>query len=252
MSTTSPSQESKKGLSGLAVVGIGCLSLVALAGIAGILLINRGCQKVKEIAAESGGNPARLMAKLAVAANPDLEIISTDEAKGEMTLRDKKSGKSITMPLNDLAKGKFTIQEADGKTTTVDVAEAADGGKMTIQGPDGKTVISSGAQAGSLPSWIPVYPGASPKDGGFSSETPEGIAGTQSFSSSDTVEKVKQFYAEKLKATGFETNVSSIDTDGNLTATLSATQGESTSANVLILTEDGKTVITLSYQGPKP
>jgi hypothetical protein len=252
MSTTPPSPESKKGLSGLAVVGIGCLSIVALAGIAGILLINKGCQKVKEIAEESGGNPAKLMAKLAVAANPDLEIISTDESKGEMTLRDKKSGKSITMPFNDLAKGKFTIQEADGKTTTVDVAEAAEGGKMTIQGPDGKTVISSGAQAGSLPSWIPAYPGASIKEGGFSSETPEGIAGTQSFSSSDPVEKVKQFYAEKFKKAGFETNVNSVDSDGSLTVTLSATQGEKTSANVLILTEDGKTMVTLSYQAPKP
>jgi hypothetical protein len=251
MSTTPPPPESKKGLSGLAIAGIGCLSIVALAGIAGILLINRGCQKVKEIAEESGGNPAKLMAKLAVAANPDLEIVSTDDAKGEMTLRDKKSGKSITLPLNDLAKGKITVQEADGKTTTVDVAETGSGGKMTIEGPDGKTVISSGAQASSLPSWIPAYPGASPKEGGFSSETPEGIAGTQSFTSSDAVEKVKQFYAEKFKAAGFETSVNSIDTDGSLTATVSANKGEKTSVNVLVLAEDGKTVVTFSYQGPK-
>ena len=123
---------------------------------------------------------------------------------------------------------------------------------MTIEDPDGKTVISSGVQVSSLPSWIPAYPGASAKEGGFSSETPQGIAGTQSFSTSDSVEKVKQFYAEKLKAAGFETSVNSVDTDGNLTATLSATKGEKTSANVLVLTEDGKTVVTLSYQGPKP
>ena len=252
MSTTPPSPESKKGLSGLAIAGIGCLSIVALTGLAGILLINRGCQKVKEIAAESGGNPTKLMAKLAVAANPDLEIVSTDDAKGEMTLRDKKSGKSITMPLNDLAQGKITVQEADGKTTTVDVAETGSGGKMTIEGPDGKTVISSGTQASSLPSWIPAYPGASPNEGGFSNETPEGSAGTQSFSTSDSVEKVKQFYAEKLKAAGFETSVNSIESDGRLTATLSAAKGEKTSANVLVLTEDGKTVVTFSYQSPKP
>lgn len=251
MSTTPPSPESKKGLSGLAITGIGCLSIVALAGIAGILLINRGCQKVKEIAEESGGNPAKLMARLAVAANPDLEIVNTDDAKGEMTLRDKKSGKSITMPLNDLAKGKITVQEADGKTTTVDVAETGHGGKMTIEGPDGKTVISSGSQASSLPSWIPAYPGATAKEGGFSSETPEGSAGTQSFSSSDPVEKVKQYYVEKFKAAGFETSANSVETDGSLTATVSATRGEKTSANVLILTEDGKTLVTLSYQGPK-
>lgn len=207
---------------------------------------------MKEIAAESGGNPAKLMAKLAVAANPDLEIVSTDEAKGEMTLRDKKSGKSITLPLNELAEGKITVKEADGKTTTVDMSEASNGGKMTIEGPDGKTVISSSAQTSSLPSWMPAYPGASPKEGGFSSETPEGIAGTQSFSTSDGVEKVKQFYAEKFKAGGFETSVNSIESDGSLTATLSATKGEKTSANVLVLTEDGKTVVTLSYQGPKP
>lgn len=252
MSTTPPSPESKKGLSGLAVVGIGCLSIVALAGIAGILLINKGCQKVKEITEESGGNPAKLMAKLAVAANPDLEIISTDESKGEMTLRDKKSGKSITMPLNDLAKGKFTIQEADGKTTTVDVSEAAEGGKMTIQGPDGKTVISSGAQAASLPPWIPTYPGASPKEGGFSSETPEGRSGTHSFSSPDAVEKVKAFYADKLKAAGFETSVSTMEAGGSQTATISAVKGEKTSVSVLVLMEDGTTVITITHQSPKP
>lgn len=65
--------------------------------------------------------------------------------------------------LNDLAEGKISIQEADDKTTTIDVAETSGGGKMTIESSDGKTVISRGAQASSLPSWIPAYPGASPK-----------------------------------------------------------------------------------------
>lgn len=250
MSTIPPPSEPRKGLSGLAIAGLGCFGLLTLIGIGGMMLISKGCQKVQQIAEESGGNPAKVMAKLAVAANPDLEIVSTDDAKGEMTLRDKKSGKTITMPMNDLAKGKFTVQEADGKTTTVDVSEAA-GGKMTIQGPDGKTVIS--AEAGALPAWVPAYPGAQSHPGGMRSETPEGVAGSVGFTTADPVAKVRQFYETKLKEAGFDAQVNSFTNNGTETASIVGTKDSGkTSVNLVITSEEGKTTVMTSYQGAKP
>jgi len=241
----------KKGLSGIAVAGFGCLGLLLLAGVAGMMLINKGCQKVRQMTEESGGKPAKMLAQLAVATNPNLEIVSTDDAKGEMTLREKKSGKTITMPMNDLARGKFTIQESDGKTTTVDVSQAA-GGKLTVEGPEGRTVISTGSDASTLPAWIPAYPGAQNQPGGMRGDTPEGVAGNASFTTTDPVAKVRQFYEAKLKADGFETQLNTFASGGKEIVSIDGDKNEGkTSLNLIISGEEGRTTVQASYQGPK-
>src|ERR1700682_3587195 len=61
-------------------------------------------------------NPALATAKIMVAANPDVEMVSVDEGRQEITIRDKKSGKTTTMSFEDAKNGKFTMKE-DGKTT---------------------------------------------------------------------------------------------------------------------------------------
>lgn len=241
---------STKGPSGLVIAGVGCLAIIIVIGVVGMMVVQKIYHKVADVAKESGGNPAVMVAKLAIAANPDLEIVTTDEAKGVITVREKKTGKTITMPLTDFEKGKITVKDADGKTTTLDISESVDGGgKMTIQSPDGKTVIAGGTTT--LPAWVPTYPGAQPVEGsGFSSETPDGVAGMQSSTSTDSITQAKELYESKLKAAGFETHVNSLNSDGKETVSISATKdADKTSVNVIIVNEDGKTKLTTSYQG---
>jgi len=59
-------------------------------------------------------NPALAIAKMAVAANPNLETVSADEGRQEITIRDKQTGKVTTMSFEDAKKGKFVFKE-DGK-----------------------------------------------------------------------------------------------------------------------------------------
>lgn len=251
MSTNPPAEEARKGLSGTAIAGIGCLALLIVVGITGMMVVRKISQKVQDIAEGAGDNPGLVMARLALAANPDLEIVSTDETSGEITLREKKTGNTITMPISDLSKGKITWQEAGGKKTTVDMSQS-EAGKMTIDGPEGRTVLSSGLEAGSLPAWIPAYPKALPREGGMSTESPDGVAGTLFFTSKDGVQKAAKFYENQLKAQGFDASASVVQEGGFATATITALKGENTTVNIVIQPEDTVSVITISFHGPKP
>ena len=85
-------------------------------------------------------NPGLAITKMIAAANPDVDVLSTDEGAGKITVRDKKTGKVVTMTFDDAKKGKFSF---------------------SAQGDDGKTAsLEFGAGADKLPSWVPAYPGA--------------------------------------------------------------------------------------------
>lgn len=165
----------KNGPSGLAIFGFGCLGLAILVGIGGAVVAYKGWQKAKEIYAEAGGDPAKVAARMMIKMNPDLELVSTDDAKGQMTIRDKKSGEVITLAIDDVAKGKFSVKGADGSETTIDVSQGS-GGRMTVKDADGKTTLVTGGTNAPLPGWVPVYPGGETLPGGLHSETAEGIA----------------------------------------------------------------------------
>ena len=68
-------------------------------------------------------NPAATAARLLRMTNSNVELVSVDEAKQEITIRDKKTGKVYTVSLEDAEKGKFVIKE-DGKTTVIDGGES--------------------------------------------------------------------------------------------------------------------------------
>jgi len=146
MSTSTPPEE-KKGLSGLAIAGIGCLVILAIALLGGGLLVAKGCSKFKEIAGDLDfqKDPAKAAALMALRLNPDIEIISTDDTKREVTFKTKSKGEVTTVSFDDLQDGKFTIKNAKGEVITVD-GSANDGkGTTTVKGPDGSTVIGGDA-----------------------------------------------------------------------------------------------------------
>jgi hypothetical protein len=143
------------------------------------------------------GNPGLAMSKMIAAANPDVEVLSTDEGAGKITMRDKKTGKVVTMSFDDARKGKFSF---------------------TAQGDDGKTAsLEIGAGADKLPSWVPAYPGANVA-GSFAikGDSSEGNGGNFSFDTPDAPAKVMSFYQDKCKELGIKVKMTTTTNQGGV------------------------------------
>ena len=173
-------------------------------------------------------NPGLAVSKMIAAANPDVEVLNTDDAAGRITVRDKRTGKVVTMSFDDAKNGKFSF---------------------TATGDDGKTAsIEIGATNTKLPSWVPNYPGANAKGtfavrGDVGSNLGEG--GTFSFTTPDSAAKVKSFYEDKFKETGMKVNMNMTTDQGGM---LSGTdEGERHTLHVTIAGGSGETSVTVIY-----
>jgi hypothetical protein len=127
------------------LIGIGACFMLFVIGAIGLGLFV--AHKAKQAGLDPDlikRSPALAAAKLMVAANPDVEMVTADEGKQEMTVRDKKTGKVYTMSFEDAKSGKFTMKE------------------------DGKATLTVGGKA-KVPSWVPDYPGSDPQ-GAFSAQ----------------------------------------------------------------------------------
>jgi hypothetical protein len=177
-----------------------------LAGVGGfIVLCMIGCaaigfffvHKVREAGFDADlmqRNPGLAMTKMITAFSPNLEVLSTNERAGTVTVHDKQTGKTITY--------KF---DPDKKT-------------MVITGDNGEEVKIGASANNKMPDWVPVYPGSSP-EGSYSIQSLEGSSGTFTFKTTDAASKVTSFYQDQLRSSGFNvTLVSSGDQGGMLSA----------------------------------
>ena len=73
-------------------------------------------------------NPALAITKLATAANPDIQVLSTDEGANTVTLRDKRTGETVTMNFDDVKKGKIVF-------TKISRLDAGPGGVEPVSAP---------------------------------------------------------------------------------------------------------------------
>ncbi len=93
----------------VAVVGMFVLFGIALIG-GGFLLAH----KAKQAGIDTElmrNNPGLATAKLLAATDPDVEVVSSDDQHGLITLRQKSTGKTVTLNLDDMKQGKFTFNE---------------------------------------------------------------------------------------------------------------------------------------------
>src|SRR5215470_8519944 len=60
-------------------------------------------------------NPARAVRRLVTAANSNLEVVSTDEGAGTITLRDRRTGKVATITFDQARAGNFRVSAEDGE-----------------------------------------------------------------------------------------------------------------------------------------
>ncbi|MDB6140426.1 MAG: hypothetical protein JWO94_3498 [Verrucomicrobiaceae bacterium] len=242
-----PPPTPKQGLSTIAKVGIGCGGLFILVMLLGGLLAAKGCSKIKEFAGDYQKAPVTASAKLMVAMMPDMELVKADETTKEITLKDKKTGQTVTMTLDQLKQGKFSMSDSKGNETVID--STTKGGQIKVKNAEGTTVFGGDTASVPLPSWIPVYAGATATPGGMRSEKEDKVHGIAVSESTDEIAKIKAFYESKLKEAGFKLENT---TDTADSAAISATKDDSKQTLQISINRAGnKTSITTIYEGPK-
>jgi hypothetical protein len=239
----------KKGLSPLAWIGIGCGVLAVLAMIVIGGLLAAGGWFIKKQADKFEKNPSLAAAELIVRANPELEVVSTDQGAGTITIRNKKTGEVVTFDAKDAENGHFKFKTKDG-TATLD----ASGKDATIKVTDDKgqvsTIMGGGGTPQNLPSWLPVYPGATVQ-GVFDAKSAEG-GRTLSFTvaTTDAADKVLDFYKSRFEEAGLKVD-STVNASGSEgTGGLLTVNGEnpSRSASVLVSSSGGQTQAVVNAQ----
>jgi hypothetical protein len=168
-------------------------------------------------------SPALAAAKMVVAANPDVEMVTADEGKQEMTVRDKKTGKVYTMSFEDAKNGKFTMTE------------------------NGKTTLTVGGKA-KAPTWVPDYPGSDPQ-GAFSAQGEDGAGGTFTFKTKDSSDKVIKYYQDQFKASGLTVTSNITSQNGLSAAGMLGAQDETRKHTVTVIVgvEGGETNVAVTY-----
>lgn len=185
-----------------------------IAGVAGfflligVLIVAGGLFLASKIA----DNPMLAAAAAIAAANPDVEIVSNDTAKGTVTFREKSSGKTLTLNFDQIKQGRLVFS-GDGKEVTVETGAAG----VHLKSSDG-TVADIGAGSGALPEWIPAYPGVK-IEGAFSSSSEAEKSASLTFTTRDATSKILKFYTDGFKDAGMKlSNVSEQDGGGMLSA----------------------------------
>jgi hypothetical protein len=189
---------------------------------------------------QAGDHPGVAVAKLMTAMNPDVEIVSTDEDKGLITLREKKTGKTITVDLDDVKNGKITFQDDKGETVSLEASGGEHNGSLKVKSSDGTVALGAGSSR--APAWIPVYPGSSPQ-GVISADKAAEHSGLYSFKTKDSVAKVAAYYEEALKAAGFRIEQQTMSADGGI---LNAGNGPR-KIGLLLASDAGQTSVNVTF-----
>jgi len=186
----------------------GCGGLVVLAALVGGITMYYVAHKVKQAA----HNPALAVTRLLAAANPDVDVVSTDEDKGTITVRDKKTGKTMTMNFADAQKGKFVFEQ-DGQKVQMEAHGEGDKGSFEVKSSEGSMKFQAGAGSAKLPDWLPAYPGSAPQ-GAFSMQNPKETTGSFSFVTKDSIDQVMRYYEDALKKAGLKVTSNTMQQDG--------------------------------------
>ncbi len=110
-----PPLPAKRGSSFLTKLGCGCGVLVLVFAIAFAAVGYHYWPVAKEFAASYQKTPVAATGKMVAALVPDIEFVSADEAAQLITFRDKKTGKTTTLSIQDLKAGKLSFPEGDSK-----------------------------------------------------------------------------------------------------------------------------------------
>jgi hypothetical protein len=224
----------------------GCLLLIVVVAVIVVstgLFVFRKAGIDPELARE---NPGLAAAKMIATMNPDIEVLSVDEDSGTIALMDKKTGKTVTVDMDDIEKGKITFTGEGNDQLEIQTRGEGSVAEMEIRSQEG-SVIMGASSAANLPSWLPVYPGTEDR-GTFSISSQDGLSGSCSFKTDDSVERVASFYEDSLEQAGFSVRKTETRTPEGSIIILSATDDFQRSANVTTVKTNEGTAINLAFE----
>jgi hypothetical protein len=238
--------EQKKGLGPLAWIAIGCGGLVL---VGAIVISVGGYFAAKTVSEYVGDNPAAAAAEMLVRANPELELVGSDRDAGTITVREKATGKQVTVNYSQLQKGELTFEDGNGEQVSVQGNISGDGGPVSITGSNGaKVSMGASGAAVEVPSWLGEYPGTKTDVGGYAATSNGKRSGIYSFATTDGAAALS-FYEDRLKALGLEANRSSFSGGGNTVETVQGNSNDYQISASATTTADG-TRLTVTYSGP--
>lgn len=221
----------------------GCGTFVLLGVIAVIALSYFVWNKAKEFEK----NPGFAIAKIAVSANPDVELVSADEEKGLLTIKDKKTGEVITVNFEDVQNGKLTFKKDGEDEVSMEAKADEAGASFAVKSPDGTAKFGSGSVE-KLPDWLPLYPDTK-LEGSFTAQTKDGDSGGFHFLTSDAPNKVISFYEEALQRAGLTVTTNIVQQTGKSTGGMAAGEDSNKrrSAYVNAVVADEGTRVNVAY-----
>jgi len=240
------SMSEKKGLHWLAWVGIGCGVLVVIGVVIFGALGWFAVQKGKELAADFEANPAKVAAEFMVRANPDLELVESNDDAGTITVRVKSSGETVTMNYDDIKDGKFSIETDKGKVT-MDAQDTASGPGMTVETDEGTAHFGASASLDGVPDWVVIHPDAVVQ-GSMTTSGKQGVGGTVTFSIDAGYDAVVEYYQTELADLGYEIQHQSMSFNDSKSTTLSGKiEGEKRTQVVTVALNEGKVQVVVVY-----
>ncbi len=198
----------------------GVLGLFLLAGVA---LVATGIFIYKQ-AKDAAYNPTAAFAKIAALSNPNIEVLGVDDANGKVTIKDKETGKTVTVSIDDLKRGKLEVSSDEG---TVQL-----GANVDAKAPD----------------FVPIYPG-SKQTTVMSSKMQDSEGGTLTLEVKEEFGKVKTWYEEQINSAGFESKskTSVAGSEGPGAMMVASKNDEKQTLHVMMNTEPEFTRVTITY-----
>jgi hypothetical protein len=168
-----------------------------------------------------GRSPSVAVGRMLTAMNPDAELVSVDERAKRVTIRQKSTGKVITMELADLENGKMSF-DVEGE------------GSMTVGGE------------AKLPDWVPAYPNSKPQ-AALAGQSHDRDGGIVHFTTKDAVEDVLAFYERALKESGFKINLQATGDAAAGGGLLAAQHDDGRTVTIMTSGENGGTNVNVTY-----
>ena len=228
----------------VAVLGLFVLFGIAVVG-GGLFLVHKAKQAGFD-AELMRNNPGLATAKLLAATNPDLEVVSTDDRRGLITIRQRSTGKTMTVNFDDVKQGKLTFKENGKEAVTLEAHGSGDTGSLQMK--SGSESLTLGTSQASLPPWIPAYPNSKPT-GTFSMNSREGTSASFQFQTQDAPKDVVAFYERGLKQTGFRITATSMSEGGTSSGGLLSGDDAANKRTVLVTvgTDSKGTHVSVTY-----
>ena len=155
--------------------------------------------KVQDVTSEMEGNPALAITKMITAINPDLEVISVDEANNKIKIRQKSSNKTIELDLDRIKEGNLSaVFEGEDGPETFEL-NTDDAGSVEMK--SGDRTVKIGPDSGEIPTWVPK-PTDVPIKQLMQSQTGTQSMGAFSYPSTQPAKDVLDFYEKEAAAAG--------------------------------------------------